>query len=269
MMVSLLSKPLVYQIPVCPFSQRLAILLEQRGKKSAVDFQVVDITIPRDPALLAKTRGTTQLPVLETTDGKIIKESMIILNYLDELLEGPRLRCTDPAEHAIELMLVTREGPFTMAGYLFVMNQDRAKRQDHLDKILSIYRDMDDFLMQYNPDGTFLFEEFGFAEAVFAPMFQRFWFLDYYEDFELPQTTEYARVSKWRNAILDHPWTHQVTKEEIVKLYYDYALGAHNGALLPGRKKSTFAFTPNWKDRPMPPKNKYDGTATDEELGLV
>ncbi len=64
-----MTKPIIYHIPVCPFSQRVEILLELKGLRGAVDLSVVDITKPRDPALLAKTRGTTALPVLELEDG--------------------------------------------------------------------------------------------------------------------------------------------------------------------------------------------------------
>ncbi|WP_380052949.1 glutathione S-transferase family protein [Falsihalocynthiibacter sp. SS001] len=262
-------KHIVYHIPVCPFSQRLEIMLALRGKQDAVEFRVVDITKPRDPELLAKTRGTTALPVLETSDGRILKESLVILRYLDEAVDGPMLRRSDPVEHAIESMLIAREGPFTMAGYLFVMNQDRARREERLDKLLALYRDINDFLVDQNPQGPYLFEDFGLAEAVFTPMFKRFWFLDYYEDFELPSGNDYDRVRAWREACMAHPATTQVTEEEIVKLYYDYALGAGNGALPEGRSVSSFVFEPHWQSRPMPPKDKYAGTATDSELGLI
>ncbi len=262
-------KHIVYHIPVCPFSQRLEILLALRGLTDAVEFRVVDITKPRDPELLAKTRGTTALPVLETSDGLILKESLVILRYLDEALPGAPLRRSDPAEHAIESMLIAREGPFTMAGYLFVMNQDQARRDEHLNKLLALYRDLDDFLAHHNPTGPFLFENFGLAEAVFTPMFKRFWFLDYYEGFKLPAGKEYDRVRAWRDACIAHPETAQVTEEEIVKLYYDYALGAGNGALPDGRSVSSFTFEPAWQSRPMPPREKYAGTATDKQLGLV
>jgi hypothetical protein len=60
-----------------------------------------------------------------------------------------------------------------------------------------------------------------------------------------------------------------VTKEQIVKLCYDYAKGAGNGALLPGRRRSSFTFEPDWRDRPWPPKNKYAHSATDEGLAWV
>ncbi|MEX0282648.1 MAG: glutathione S-transferase family protein [Arenibacterium sp.] len=264
-----MNKHIVYHIPVCPFSQRLEILLELRGLQDAVEFRVVDITKPRDPELLRKTRGTTALPVLETAEGHIIKESLVILRYLDEVLEGPRLRRADPREHAIESMLVAKEGPFTMAGYIYVMNQDRAQKDAHNDKLLSLYRDLNDFLLEHNPDGTFLFEVFGLAEAVFAPVFKRFWFLDYYEGFELPVGPEYARVKKWHAACMAHEATDQVSEEEVVKLYYDYALGAGNGALVEGRSVSSFAFQPEWQSRPMPPRDKYETSATDADLGLV
>lgn len=262
-------KHIVYHIPVCPFSQRLEILLALRGQTDAVEFRVVDITKPRDPDLLAKTRGTTALPVLETSDGRMLKESLVILHYLDEALPGGPLRRGDPVEHAIESMLIAHEGPFTMAGYLFVMNQDPAQRDVHRDKLLALYRDIDDFLGHHNPSGPYLFEDFGLAEAVFTPIFKRFRFLDYYEGFKLPEGKDYDRVRAWHDACMVHPATKQVTDEEIVKLYYDYALGAGNGALPEGRRISSFAFDPPWQSRPMPPKEKYAVTASDKELGLV
>ena len=263
------AKHIVYHIPVCPFSQRLEILLALRDRRETVDFRVVDITKPRDPELLKKTRGTTALPVIETPEGKIIKESLVILRYLDEIIEGPALRRSAPYEQAVESMLIARENAFTMAGYLYVMNQDRDSRSDHNAKLLNLYKDLNGFLMEHSPAGTYLFESFGLAEAVFAPIFKRFWFLDYYENFELPDSYEYARVKAWQDACMSHPATHQVSNEEIVKLYYDYALGAGNGTLLPGRKVSSFAFEPAWQSRPWPTKDKYAGTASDKELGLL
>ncbi|MDV7143791.1 glutathione S-transferase family protein [Tropicimonas sp. TH_r6] len=261
--------PIVYHIPVCPFSQRLEILLALKGTPDAVAFEVVDITRPRDPALLRKTRGTTALPVLEMTDGKIIKESLVILRYLDEAIGDRQIRRSDTLEHAVEGMLIGREGAFTMAGYLYVMNRDPAETGPHRERLLALYRDLNDFLLEHNPEGTWLFEEFGLAEAVFTPIFMRFWFLDYFEGFDLPDAPGYARVARWRTACLGHPAAQQVSREQIVKLYYDYALGAGNGSLPEGRTVSSFTFDPEWRDRPWPPRDKFGPTATDTDLGLL
>ena len=263
-----MSKPIVYHIPACPFCQRLEILLALKGQSAAIQKSLVDLTTPRDPELLRKTRGTTSLPVLETNTGSIIKESLIILNYLDETVQGGLIRRKDPTEHAIESMLIAKEGPFTLAGYFFVMNQNKEKRRDYENKLLMLYRELNDFLLQHSPQGTFLFDSFGLAETVFTPIFQRFWFLEYYEDFRLPNTEQYQRVALWKKACEQHPLTQQVTREDIIKIYYDYAKGSGNGALLPGRKFSSFALHSKPYMRPMPPKDKYDHTATDEELGL-
>jgi hypothetical protein len=154
-----LAGPILFHIPVCPFSQRVEILLTLKGYRDQVRFEVVDITKPRDPELLAKLRGSTSLPALETEGGDIIRES-------------------------------------------------------------------------------------------------------------LPDEPRFTRVRRWRDLCLAHPAAQQVTNEEIVKVYYDYARGAGNGALLPGRRRSSFAFEPSWSNRPWPPKDKYAPAATDAELGL-
>ena len=266
---SVRNTPTVYHIPVCPFSQRLEILLSLKGLGDSVAFHVVDITRPRAGWLLEKTRGTTALPVLETPEGGIIKESMVILRYLEDVFPDPPVAQSDPYRRAVENMLIAQESDFGMWGYRYVMNADPARREDFRQGMLDRYARLDDFLVEHSPSGAFLFEEFGLAETVFTPFFMRFWFLEYYEGFDLPQEGRYARARKWRDACLAHPAAQQVTEEQIVKLYYDYARGAGNGALLPGRARSSFVFDPDWSARPWPPRDKYEHDATDEELGLA
>jgi len=262
-------KPIVHHIPVCPFCQRLEILLALKGQPNAVEFRVVDITRPRDPGLLARTRGTTALPVMELPDGRVLKESLVILDYLDETVPGPVQRRPDPFEHAVEQMLIAKEGPLVTAGYRLVMNQDRGQRQPLLDALLGAFAQIDDVLLAHSPEGDFLFGAFGLAEAVFTPIFMRFWFLEYYEGFELPAGPSYDRVRRWRQACLAHPAAQQTSREQVIKMYYDYALGAGNGALLPGRQRSSFVFEPHWRTRPWPPAEKYGPSASDAALGLV
>lgn len=262
------NRPTVHHIPACPFCQRLEILLALKERRDAVDFQVVDITGPRPDWLLAKTRGTTALPVLETADGRILKESLVLLRYLDEWLPGPLLAQPDPYRRAVEGMLTRFEGDLVAQGYRWVLNQDASRRDALRAGLLAEYARLDDFLLEHAPEGPYLFESFGWAEAVYTPIFMRFWFLEYYEDFELPDDARYRRVRRWIDACIAHPAAQQVTREQIVKLYYDYARGAGNGALLPGRRRSSFAFEPDWRQRPWPPRDKYRPGATDAELGL-
>lgn len=198
-----LARPIVYHIPVCPFSQRLEILLELKGRRREVDFHVVDITKPRPQWLLEKSRGITALPILETREERIVNESLVVLQYLEDIFPEPPVAQRDPYRRAVEGMLTRLEGPFVAKGYSYVMNQDPARR-----------------------------------EAL-------------------------------RKEMLEQYAAQQVTQERIVKLYYDYAKGAGNGALLPGRTRSSFVFEPDWPGRPWPPRDKYGRSATDRELGLL
>lgn len=256
----------LHHIPVCPFCQRVEILLGLKGLDQAVARVPVDITVPRSPALLALTPGNTSLPVLETESGAVI-ESLVILRYLEARFPAPRIARRDPWQAAVEDMLVAMEGPFATAGYRLVLNQDRAARAPLIEALLTEYRRLDAFLSQHSPEGPFLFEAFGLAELVFTPLFQRFWFLEYYEGFELAPTG-FARVRRWKEACEAHPAAQQVQREEIVKSYYDYARGQGNGGLLPGRTRSSFVLSPHWRDRPWPPRDKYGPAASDGELGL-
>lgn len=107
-----MSRLTVHHIPVCPFSQRLEILLTLKGRRGDVDFTVVDVTRPRPAALLALTGGSTALPVLETADGRVLKESLVILPYLEDLFPEPAVAQRDPYRRAVESMLTRLEGDF-------------------------------------------------------------------------------------------------------------------------------------------------------------
>jgi len=263
-----MTRPILYHMPVCPFCQRIDILLTLKGRRDDIDIHTIDITRPRPELLLQKTRGTMALPVLETADGHIVKESLVILQYLEDIYPERPVAQRDPWRRAVENMLTRMDGEFFMQGYSWLMNQDPARRDALREGMLNQYAQLNDFLQQHAPAGPFLFEDFGWTEAVFTPFFQRFWFLEYYEDFELPNEPRYERVRTWVKACVTHPAAQQVTREQIIKLYYDYSKGAGNGALLPGRSKSSLVFEPDWRVRPWPPKDKYGHSASDAELGL-
>jgi glutathione S-transferase len=261
-----MGKPTVYHIPVCPFSQRLEILLALKNRRDDVNFQVVDITVPRPEWLVQKSGGRTAMPILETEGSVILYESLVLMRYLEDLFPEP-ITQRDPTRRAIENLFVSLEDAFVASGYRFVMNQDRATRQALHDKHLAEWAKLDAFLSAHAPGRTFLFEQFAWAEAVYTSMFMRFWFAEYYEGFDLPDSL--SRVRRYRDACREHEAAQQVTREEIIKAYYDYAKGAGNGALLPGRTRSSFVFEPHWSKRPWPPADKFGVAATDAQLGLV
>jgi glutathione S-transferase len=129
----------VHHIPVCPFSQRLEILLALKGAHRAANFRVVDITKPREAWLLEKTRGTTALPIMQTETGHILKESLVILQYLEDRFPKAAVAQSDPYRRAVKNMLTRLEGEFCTQGYVYVMNQSVERRESLRDGMLEQY----------------------------------------------------------------------------------------------------------------------------------
>jgi len=264
-----MNKPILtmYHIPGCPFSERVEILLELKGLHAIMADVEIDISKPRPDWLLKKTRGTTALPALELDNGETLKESLVIMRYLERRFPERPVMQADPFRGAVEEMLVAAD-QVTGAGYRMILNRDTAKADQLRGEVDGHWAKLDDFLTYYSPEGEFLFETFGWAEVAYTPMFKRLWFLEYYEDYALPAQLE--RVRRWRDACLAHPAARHHNHEELMKLYYDYSRGAGNGAIPEGRSISSFTLDPHWSRRPMPPQGgKWSEGATDAELGLA
>ena len=257
---------ILYHFPGCPYSERVEILLNLKGLAGAVEDVEMDISKPRPDWLLEKTGGTTALPVLDCGT-EVVKESAVILRYIEELFPETPVRQADPLRHAIESMFGLLDSPYAKAGYAVLRNRDREQRTVLCEAFDAQYARLDAFLRRYGGSGPFLFEDFGWGEVILTPLLKRLECVAYYENYAIPARLE--RVRQWHRACLEHPAAQSRKVEEILKLYYDYSRGAGGGALAPGRQVSSFTLDPHWSTRPMPPRDKWGEGATDEELGLV
>jgi glutathione S-transferase len=256
----------IYHFPGCPFSERVEIMLALKGL--ALNDVEIDISQPRPDWLLAKSGGTTALPLLDIENGETLKESMVILRYLEDRYPEPAVRLPEPYAHAVEGMLAELSGAFSGAGYRMILNRDATQREQLKAAVDAEYARLDTFLRRYSSAADFLFAgRFGWAEVALTPMFKRLWFLEYYEDYAVPAAL--SRVLAWREACVTHPATQHRSHEELMKLYYDYSQGGGNGRIPEGRAISSFSPACDWRTRPMPPRDKWGHAATDAELGLV
>jgi glutathione S-transferase len=188
-------------------------------------------------------------------EGRVLNESSVINEYLDESFPQPAMMPQDRYRRALTRILIDYGNRhFIPLCYRMLMNQDSRKNQSITDSALASWRWLDDFLLTHNPDGGYVWDEFGMADLSFAPFFQRYKLNEYYRGFELPQSREYARVRRWRDVSLEHPATMStsLSDEDYIKLYEDYSLGVSNGGLPPGRERSSFDLSVPLASRPMP-----------------
>lgn len=245
----------LYSMAVCPFAQRARIMLGLKG----IDFELteIDITTPR-PDWFLRINPLGQVPVIRH-EGKLLNESSVICEYLEDAFPEPRILPKSPYTRALARILVDYANQkFVPAMYRLLMNQDRAAEPKLMDEALSTWRWVSEFLDRHNPDGRYLDEGDGFslAEVNFAPFFMRYCLNDYYRGFRLPDEPVYARVRRFRDASLAHPLVREtgMSDEDFIKLYYDYSLGFGNGAAPPGSAHSSFDLRIPLADRPMPPR---------------
>lgn len=107
---------LLYQDPRAPNPRRVRIFLAE--KNVAYDTVEVSIaTFAHQTAEFRRKNPIAQLPVLEFPDGRLLRESMAICRYLEELHPEPALFGENPTERALVEMWLRRVelGLFTPA----------------------------------------------------------------------------------------------------------------------------------------------------------
>jgi len=88
--------PLLVSHALCPYVQRAAIVLAEKG----VAFERRDVDLARKPDWFRAISPLGKTPVLVVEDGAAIFESAVICEYLDERYPHPPLMPIDPLSRA-------------------------------------------------------------------------------------------------------------------------------------------------------------------------
>ena len=93
----------LYDAARCPYCARVRIVLAEKG----LPYEPVAIDLSNRPAWLYEKNPTGKVPVLEE-DTFVLPESAVIMEYLEERYPEPPLLPLDPAQRALERLLVFR-----------------------------------------------------------------------------------------------------------------------------------------------------------------
>jgi glutathione S-transferase len=105
----------LYDAARCPYAARARIALAEKG----VQVEVVEIDLSDRPAWLYEKNPAGRVPVIEEDGGRPLPESLVIMEFLEELYPEPALLPPDPADRASVRLLLKREADLTDPYYAF------------------------------------------------------------------------------------------------------------------------------------------------------
>ena len=86
-----MSKVELFSYEACPYAQRTRMVLIEKG----IEFELTEIDLYERPAWFREVSPYGKVPVLRH-DGRVVYESAIINQYLDEVFPEPPLMPADP-----------------------------------------------------------------------------------------------------------------------------------------------------------------------------
>ncbi|CAH2217184.1 jg2768 [Pararge aegeria aegeria] len=97
----------VYNMRLCPFAQRTILALNAKN----IDYEVVNINLADKPEWLTSKSAFGKVPSLEIKEGVCIYESLITVEYLDEVYPQRQLLPKDPLRKAFDKIIVEASAP--------------------------------------------------------------------------------------------------------------------------------------------------------------
>ncbi len=243
----------VYSMMICPFAQRTRLHLDLLGLP--YELENLDICAPR-PDWFLELNPAGQVPVLVRGDD-VVCDSSIVSEYLQEIAPEPLPFGRAPAERARQRGFVKFvDARFVPALYMLMAAQSPEDRETRRAGAWETFRWLDDFLAASEGEGAFVNDALGVPEVVIAPFLLRYEVVCYYQDLEMPGRDELPHFAAWRERILETPAVRATAESvpDLIKLYEDYTIGSYNGAVPPGKERSSLDLAVPLDTRPVPPR---------------
>ena len=179
---------------LCPFVQRAAIALEEKG----VAFERINVDLANKPDWFLKISPLGKVPLLKVGDSAIF-ESAVILEYLEETQPRP-LHPADPLVRADHRAWMEFGSTMLMDIWNFYMAADEAAFQAKLKSLIDKFERLEQRLGE-GPyfDGA----RFSLVDAVFGPVFRYFDTFDRIADFGM--LSGKPKLAAWRQALVERP----------------------------------------------------------------
>lgn len=204
---------------LCPFVQRAAIVLQEKG----VAFARRDIDLSNKPAWFLAVSPLGKTPVL-LVDEHSIFESAVICEYLDDVFT-PRLHPADPLERARHRGWIEFGSAVLNAIGAFYNAADEATLGSRAQDIRSRFEQLEAALGR---GPYFAGVQLSIVDAVFGPVFRYFDVFETIDDFGF--FAGLPKLSAWRAELARRPSIRDAVRADYPALLRDFLL-ARNSAL--------------------------------------
>ena len=198
-----MSKLTLISHELCPFVQRAAIALAEKG----VAFERITVDLANKPDWFLAISPLGKVPLLKVGDA-VIFESAVILEYLEETQPGP-LHPADALQRAEHRSWMEFGSTILMDLWTFYTAMDEAAFQAKARQLTEKFARLEQRLGE-GPyfDGA----RFSLVDAVFGPVFRYFDTFDRIADFGM--LADKPRLAAWRHALAQRPSVARAVKAD-------------------------------------------------------
>jgi glutathione S-transferase len=189
-----MSKLTLISHPLCPYVQRAAIALDEKG----VAFERIDVDLANKPDWFLAISPLGKVPLLKVGDA-VIFESAVILEYLEETQPNP-LHPADPLKRAEHRSWIEFGSSILVDKWNFYTAPDEATLEAKACTLAEKFARVEQRL----GDGPYFDgARFSLVDAVFGPVFRYFDTFDRIGDFDI--LAGKPKVAAWRRAVAERP----------------------------------------------------------------
>ena len=205
-------KYMLVSFKTCPWVQRSAILLREKG----TPFEFRHIDPDNRPDWFLAISPHKKVPVLRIDDTVSLFESSAINEYLDETIE-PRLHPADPVQRAINRAWTDYVPTFSSHVTGVAYAEDEADAKKRLANVPVAFERLEGALEKQGKGPLFNGENYSLVDAAYAPFLQRYYFLDRIHP--IGQIEKFPRVKAWAETLIKRPSTHSFPEAEFEAMY--------------------------------------------------
>jgi glutathione S-transferase len=207
-----MAKYLLVSFKTCPWVQRSAIVLREKG----TPFEFRHIEPDNRPDWFLAISPHKKVPVLRIDDNVSLFESNAINEYLDETI-APRLHPDDPVARAVNRAWTDYVPTFSEHVTGVAYAEDEAAAKKCLDKIPVAFERLEGALVKQGAGPLFNGAKYSLVDAAYAPFLQRYVFLDRIRP--LGVIEKFPRLKAWTDVLMKRASTHSFPEAEFEALY--------------------------------------------------